>query len=97
MFSLYTLRCKTLALATLLWAVTGAGIRAEPADTSWAESAAALVPKRFVAGAPTRTDLATMTGYLAAFRAGADDPKTPGSAFDWGHSFIVKLEANPAR
>ncbi len=33
-----------------------------------------------------------MTGYLAAFRAGADDPKTPGNAFDWDHTFVVRLD-----
>jgi hypothetical protein len=73
-----------LALSTAAWA--------NPDDTSWAESAAAFVPADFVAGSPYKTDLATMTGYLAAFRAGADDPKTPGSAFDWGHVLVVKLE-----
>jgi hypothetical protein len=95
MFSLDTLRSKTLALATLLWAAAGTAMHAEPADTSWAESAAALVPHGFVAGSPYKTDLARMTGYLAVFRAGADDPKTPGSAFDWGHTFIVQLEGKP--
>lgn len=68
---------------------------AETPDVSWADSAAALVPAGYVAGSPTKTDLTTMTGYLAAFRAGADDPKTPGSAFDWGHTLIVKLEGKP--
>jgi hypothetical protein len=53
------------------------------------------VPAGFVAGAPYKTDAATMTGYLAAFRAGSDDPKTPGSAFDWGHVLVVNLEGQP--
>jgi hypothetical protein len=56
---------------------------ADAPDSSWAQSAQAFVPQGYVAGAVYRTDLKSMTGALALFRAGSDDPKTPGSAFDW--------------
>jgi hypothetical protein len=55
------------------------------------QSAQAFVPQGYVAGAVYRTDPATMTGSLALFRLGSDDPKTPGSDFDWGHTLFVKL------
>jgi hypothetical protein len=69
-------------LSVVLLAAAPSTLFAEEADTSWTASAAALVPAGYVAGSPIKTDLATMTAYLAAFRAGVDDPKTPGSAFD---------------
>jgi hypothetical protein len=84
-----------VAIAAILWLSLGALVRAEAPDNSWTESASAFVPQGFVAGAAYRTDLVTMTGYLAAFRAGANDPQAPGSAFDWGHVLIVKLDGKP--
>lgn len=57
----------------------------------WVEKASALVPAGFVPGRVYRVDHAAMTGYLAAFPAAADNPATPGSAFDPGYMVIAKL------
>lgn len=84
-----------VSAAVAFWLSLSGALCAEAPDTSWAESASTLVPQGFVAGSVYRTDLATMTGYLAAFRAGANDPQSPGSAFDWGHVLIVKLDGKP--
>jgi hypothetical protein len=80
------------AIAGLL-AITSASAT-DSIDASWAASANTFVPHDFVAGSVYKTELATMTGYLAVFPAGADDPKTPGSAFDWGHVLVVKLQGS---
>jgi hypothetical protein len=73
-------------------ALAPAAVRAADApDASWAQSAQAFVPQGYVAGSVYRTDRTSMTGALAVFRAGADDPRTAGSAFDWGHVLVVKL------
>ncbi|HEX8168285.1 MAG TPA: hypothetical protein VF601_21170 [Beijerinckiaceae bacterium] len=58
----------------------------------WVPEARALVPAGFVAGEPFDTDLNAMAGHLAAFRAGADDPASPGSAFDPGWELVARLE-----
>lgn len=76
---------RILAALWLLAGTTAAA--AEP----WRDSAIRLLPQGYVAGTATHTDLAAMTGLLAAFPAGADDPRTPGSAFDRGHVLEVRL------
>jgi hypothetical protein len=81
-----------VSAAVVFWLSLSGALRAEAPDISWVESASALVPQGFVAGSVVKTDLAIMTGYLAAFRAGANDPQSPGSAFDWGHVLVVKLD-----
>lgn len=68
-----------------------ASVAQVPLDPAWVESARKLVPQGYVGGAAIRTDPQATTGTLTVFRAGADDPKTAGSAFDWGHVLVVKL------
>ena len=85
---------RTFSFVFLLFAAlthASAVFAADAPDSSWAQSAQAFVPPGYVAGSVNRTDMASKTGALALFRSGSDDPKTPGSAFDWGHALIVKL------
>lgn len=84
------MRSGILSIGAILALVCAPHARAGD-EPSWATSAAALVPAGYVAGLAYRTDEAAMTGYMAAFRADANDPKTPASAFDPGKSFVVKL------
>jgi hypothetical protein len=81
------MRRVSCSFAIMFWAGAAA---AQPA--SWIEGVGALVPQSYVAGTASQTDLMTMTGLLAAFPARANDPKTPGSAFDPGHVLAVTLE-----
>jgi hypothetical protein len=76
-----------LSLAVIAWA--GA---AGSAAASWIDGVGPLLPPGYVAGTASQTDLLTMTGLLAVFPASANDPKTPGSAFDPGHVLVAKLE-----
>jgi hypothetical protein len=73
-----------LSLALIAWAGTAAA--------SWIDGVGPLLPQGYVAGTASQTDLLTMTGTLAVFPASANDPKTPGNAFDPGHVLVVKLE-----
>ena len=60
-----------------------------PPQPSWVEGALKFVPVGFVAGYVIHTD--ETTGILPIFPANADDPKTPGSAFDRGQVLVVQL------
>jgi hypothetical protein len=60
-----------------------------PPQPSWVEGALKFVPVGFVAGYVIRAD--ETTGILPIFPADADDPKTPGSAFDRGQVLVVLL------
>lgn len=71
-----------VATAILLALMSGAQAqRDKPTPPSWAESAAAMTPKGYVAGEAYLSNFAVMTGYMAIYPAGSDDPKTPGSVF----------------
>jgi hypothetical protein len=71
-----------LTAAFVLALVSGAHAqREQPAPPSWADSAAAMVPKTYVAGEAYLSDFASMTGHMAVYPTGSDDPKTPGSVF----------------
>lgn len=89
-----------LALPILL--ALGAAAGAQPAPNSvspqpkWYASAQKFVPPNFVAGDVVATDEAKLTGVLAVFPAGADDPKTPGDAFARGQVLTVDLKRNGA-
>ncbi len=73
--------------------MTGGAFAQQPdaPDSSWAQSAQAFIPPGYVAGSVYRTDIAGMTGSLAVFRSGSDDPKMPASAFGRGYALTVKL------
>jgi hypothetical protein len=60
-----------------------------PPQPSWVEGALKFVPEGFVAGYVVRAD--GTIGILPIFPANADDPKTPGSAFDRGQVLVVQL------
>ena len=83
--------------------VTGASLAAAepPPDPEWKARAAALLPRGYVAGQVYRIDedagAGTATGYLAAYPEGADDPASPGSAFDPGNVLVVKLHPGQGR
>ena len=90
------LAAVSLAASVTVWnapakAQVVAQVDAADATGEWVQKASALVPGDFVPGRVFRVDHATMTGYLAAFPAGSDDPATPGSAFDPGYMVIAKL------
>lgn len=57
----------------------------------WRDSALALVPAGYVAGEAYRTDKDTMTGFMAVYPAGADNPKTPASTFAPRQALVVRL------
>ncbi len=90
---------RSLILATAAIVCASAAAAQQPAaqppssqPPSWVEGAAALAPEGYVAGAAWRHDAGSLTGYLAAFPASANDPRNPGSAFDPGHVLVVQLE-----
>ena len=58
-------------------------------EPAWRASALALVPAGYVAGDAYRTT--DLTGYLAVYKANANDPKTPASAFAPRQVLAVKL------
>jgi hypothetical protein len=79
----------TLALAAL---------PAVAEDTpSWRDSALALVPAGYVAGEAYATEKDTMTGYIAVYPVGADNPKTPGSSFAPRQALAVRLVERDGR
>jgi hypothetical protein len=81
-----------LATALTLAALGGAQAqRAQPAPPSWATSATALTPAGYVAGEAYLSNFASMTGHMAVYPAGADDPKTPASAFAPRQALEAKL------
>lgn len=82
---------RRMLLAAALSLAPALALAETPPDPDWAGSARRLVPQGYVGGAAIRTDEAAMTGHLAAFRADANDPKTPASAFDPGQVLVVKL------
>ena len=82
-------------LAAALASIVASSALAQPEPTrappqpSWVEGALKFVPGGFVAGYVIRAD--GTTGILPIFPANADDPKTPGSAFDRGQVLVVQL------
>ena len=63
-----------------------------PPQPFWVEAALKFVPEGFVPGYVIHVD--GRTGILPIFPANADDPKTPGSAFDQGQVLVVQLRRN---
>jgi hypothetical protein len=60
----------------------------------WFASARAFVPPDRVAGQAFHVDMSdpqAPVGYVAIYPAGANDPKTPASAFDAGEMLVAKL------
>jgi hypothetical protein len=60
----------------------------------WFASAWAFVPPDRVAGQAFHVDMSdpqAPVGYVAIYPAGANDPKTPASAFDAGEMLVAKL------
>ena len=82
-------------LAAALASIVASSALAQPEPTrappqpSWVEGALKFVPAGFVAGYVIRAD--ETTGILPIFPANADDPNTPGSAFDRGQVMVVQL------
>ena len=82
-------------LAAALASIVASSALAQPEPTrappqpSWVEGALKFVPEGFVAGYVVRAD--GTIGILPIFPANADDPKTPGSAFDRGQVLVVQL------
>src|SRR3954452_1710767 len=82
-------------LAAALASIVASSALAQPEPTRapsqplWVEGALKFVPEGFVAGYVIHTD--GTTGILPIFPANADDPKTPGSAFDRGQALVVQL------
>ncbi|MEH2509922.1 hypothetical protein V1291_001276 [Nitrobacteraceae bacterium AZCC 1564] len=68
-----------------------------PAQPEWYDSALRFIPDGYVGGSGYRytstdgSDAKALTGYIAVYPKGADDPKTPASTFDTGHVLVVKL------
>ena len=66
-----------------------------PAETpEWFASARGFVPPDRVAGQAFHVDTSdpqAPVGYVAIYPAGANDPKTPASAFDAGEMLVAKL------
>ena len=85
---------KLAERAVLRRSLTTEPMHARP-QPSWVEGALKLVPVGFVAGYVIRTD--GTTGILPIFPANADDPKTPGSAFDRGQVLVVQLRRGGER
>ncbi|MFG1343299.1 SH3 domain-containing protein [Xanthobacter autotrophicus DSM 431] len=63
------------------------------ADPAWVAAAKAQLPPSLVAGRVIRTGDEGQAALIAVFPAGADDPKTPGSAFNLGQVLEVKLKS----
>lgn len=86
-------RLAAVILATTLAAIAPSTARAQPAEPppAWLARLAAVVPPGVVAGAVLAADPAALTATVAVFPAGADDPGTPGSAFDAGQVAEVRL------
>lgn len=60
-------------------------------DVAWVAAATAQLSKTLVAGRVLRTGELGQTALIAVFPAGADDPRTPGSAFAPGQVLEVTL------
>jgi hypothetical protein len=72
--------------------VSGANAQRErPAPFPWAERAASMAPRGYMAGEAYKVDLVRRKGMMAVYRANADDPKTPGSAFAARQMLLVDL------
>ncbi|WP_374251308.1 SH3 domain-containing protein [Xanthobacter sp.] len=80
---------RRLVLLALAVPVLAGEARAE--DPAWVAAATAQLPKTLVAGRVLRTGELGQTALIAVFPAGADDPRTPGSAFAPGQVLEVTL------
>lgn len=78
------------ALAFFLFA-PAPGYAEEPA---WVGAATAQLPSSLVAGRVIRSGGSEQAALIAVFPAGADDPKTPGSAFNAGQVLEVTLKSD---
>ena len=58
---------------------------------AWQGTAAAAAGPDWVTGTVRRVDFMHGIGFISVYRKGADDPATPGSAFDPGRAVQVKL------
>ena len=80
----------SIAVVTTLVMAAFAQTASTP-EPAWRASALALVPAGYVAGEATQTDEAALSGTLAVYPAGADDPKSPASTFAPRQVLAVKL------
>ena len=84
-----------LAVLFVLASTTVASAQPEPtrvSQPSWVASALKFVPPGKVAGIAISANASALTGILQLFPASADDPKSPGSAFDTGEVLVVTLK-----
>ncbi len=88
------MRALRLIAATML-CVAAQAARADDTDPAWRASALAMVPAGYIAGTAYRTEGAT--GYLAAYPASSNDPKTPASVFAARQSLVVTLTPDATR
>ncbi len=58
---------------------------------AWVEGIGAAAGSGWVHGPVRRVDFSGMRGFVSIYRAGADDPARPGSAFDEGKAIQVEL------
>lgn len=58
---------------------------------AWVEGIGAVAGSGWVHGPVRRVDFSGMRGFVSIYRAGADDPARPGSAFDEGKAIQVEL------
>ncbi|MBR1247210.1 SH3 domain-containing protein [Bradyrhizobium sp. AUGA SZCCT0169] len=80
-----------LSIAVVASLVTAAIAQSAPEpEPAWRASALALVPAGYVAGEAYRTT--EMTGYLAVYPAGANEPKSPASVFAARQVLVVRLD-----
>ncbi|MBR1282696.1 SH3 domain-containing protein [Bradyrhizobium sp. AUGA SZCCT0177] len=85
-----------LSIAVVASLVTAAIAQSAPEpEPAWRASALALVPAGYVAGEAYRTT--DMTGYLAVYPAGANDPKSPASVFAARQVLVIKLDKDERR
>ncbi|MFG1206435.1 SH3 domain-containing protein [Xanthobacter flavus] len=80
---------RRLLFLALAAPVLAGEARAE--DPAWFAAATAHLPKTLVAGRVLRAGELGQTALIAVFPAGADDPRTPGSAFAHGQVLEVTL------
>lgn len=83
-----------LILLALAMPAAAQPIPAAPEQPSWYTSAQRFLPPGTVAGTTISNDEAGLVGVVAIFPASADDPATPGNAFDRGQMLEVKLQRN---
>jgi hypothetical protein len=69
-----------------------AGDTVTPFDAhAWVDQARLVAASQWTMGQVRKVDFAQMTGFVAIYPTGSDDPARPGSTFDGGKAIQVKL------